>query len=139
MLWSSKAPLSGHLCPGDTFGIRNLIISRGYKPHGVRGWNTQTGKEELNFDVDVKHGWFHQRYYPGKATVNYILSCMAGTEFINLDTHHWKTNTWVRGSCITGIMPCNGLLYSTPTSCSCNQDSKLYGFHALAPLKCNLI
>ncbi|MCK4294595.1 MAG: PQQ-binding-like beta-propeller repeat protein, partial [Planctomycetes bacterium] len=42
--------------------------------------------------------------------------------------HHW-----VRGGCIYGIMPCNGLIYAPPHSCACYMEAKLNGFCALAP------
>ncbi|GAF77811.1 unnamed protein product, partial [marine sediment metagenome] len=39
----------------------------------------------------------------------------------------------MRGGCIYGIMPCNGLVYAPHHSCACYIDAKLYGFNALAP------
>ncbi len=42
--------------------------------------------------------------------------------------HHW-----VRGGCLYGFMPANGLLYTTPHPCACYLGSKLSGFCALAP------
>ena len=32
-----------------------------------------------------------------------------------------------------GVIPCNGLIYSTPHPCDCYISSKLNGFYALAP------
>ena len=45
-----------------------------------------------------------------------------------MELHHW-----LRGACIYGIMPCNGLLYKTPDSCACYYQSKLPHLCAIAP------
>jgi hypothetical protein len=47
-----------------------------------------------------------------------------------MDIHHY-----VRGSCIYGVMPANGLLYKPPDSCACHYQSKLTHFCALAPAR----
>ena len=56
-----------------------------------------------------------------------------GIEYIDTATNHWTPNNWVRGGCLYGVMPCNGMTYVTPHPCACYLDAKLYGFHALAP------
>src|SRR5262249_26317736 len=40
---------------------------------------------------------------------------------------------WVRGGCLYGVMPCNGLTYAPPHDCACYPEAKLYGMNALAP------
>ncbi|OGV75358.1 MAG: hypothetical protein A3K19_08970 [Lentisphaerae bacterium RIFOXYB12_FULL_65_16] len=75
----------------------------------------------------------HHRCYRDKATVNFILAGRTGTEFIDLKTGEVKLHTWLRGSCKFGVMPANGLLYIPPDQCGCYIESKLIGFHALAP------
>ncbi|MHC4541732.1 MAG: outer membrane protein assembly factor BamB family protein, partial [Planctomycetota bacterium] len=39
---------------------------------------------------------------------------------------------WVRGACLYGIMPANGMIYNPPHPCACYLEAKLYGFNALA-------
>ena len=39
----------------------------------------------------------------------------------------------MRGACLYGIMPCNGLIYAPQHPCACYPEAKLYGFNALAP------
>ena len=46
---------------------------------------------------------------------------------------HWTCHHWVRGACLYGIMPANGLIYNPPHPCACYLDAKLFGFNALAP------
>jgi hypothetical protein len=75
----------------------------------------------------------HHRCYRDKATERFILVGRTGIEFRDLESGTLTTNHWVRGICQYGIMPCNGLVYSPPEQCGCYIESKLSGFHALAP------
>jgi outer membrane protein assembly factor BamB len=50
-----------------------------------------------------------------------------------LSSEHWTTHHWVRGGCLYGITPCNGLIYAPPHPCACYIEAKLNGFNALAP------
>ena len=75
----------------------------------------------------------HHRCYRDKATVKYILAGRTGVEFIDVATGKLTTHNWIRGNCQNGILPCNGLLYLPPEQCGCYVESKLTGFHALAP------
>ena len=84
----------------------------------------------LDEDFPQQH---HHRCYRDKATSNFILSGRTGVEFINLDTGKVSLHTWIRGNCKFGVLPCNGLLYLPPEQCGCYVESKLTGFHALAP------
>jgi outer membrane protein assembly factor BamB len=81
-------------------------------------------------------GWVdhhHHRCYRDKATEKYILAGRTGVEFIDLNSGELTPHHWIRGICKYGILPCNGLLYLPPDQCGCYIDSKLTGFHALAP------
>ena len=91
-----------------------------------------SGKEEKKFD-DIPAYWFHHRCYPAKATEDYLIMSRTGTEFVNLKTGEWTLHHWVRGACLYGIMPANGLLYAPQHPCSCYIGAKMYGFTALAP------
>ena len=68
---------------------------------------------------------------PG-ATDKYFLASRTGIEFIDLDAKHWDINHWVRGGCLYGFMPANGLVYAPPHACGCFLESKLFGFNAMA-------
>ena len=50
----------------------------------------------------------------------------------DLLTGEWTPNPWVRGACLYGMMPANGLTYAPPHPCACYIESKLNGFNALA-------
>ena len=41
-----------------------------------------------------------------------------GIEFVDIKQHEWNINHWVRGGCLYGVMPCNGLTYAPPHDCA---------------------
>jgi outer membrane protein assembly factor BamB len=139
ILWTSKLPSSGHFCPEDVFVINGLVwagaIANARDSGVFTGQDVHTGEVRREFAPDVETYYMHQRCYPSKATVRYLIPSRTGTEFIDPQTGHWIIHHWVRGGCIYGIMPCNGLLYTPPHSCACYYQSKLNGFCALAPAK----
>jgi len=136
-LWSAKHPRSGHQSPEDLMVAGGLLWSGAIavgKDSGIfTGLDPHTGQVKKQFPPDVDIYWFHHRCYPAKATDQYLLTSRTGIEFIDPKTESWLTNHWVRGGCIYGIMPCNGLIYAPPHSCGCYLQSKLNGFNALAP------
>ena len=135
--WDAKHPKSGHHSPEDLMVINDLVwcgaIAGGRDSGVLTGRDLLTGEVKREFGPDVNTYWFHQRCYRSKATEKYFLPSRTGIEFVNLEKQNWETHHWVRGGCIYGIMPCNGLVYAPPHSCSCYIDAKLNGFCALAP------
>ncbi|NOZ24407.1 MAG: PQQ-binding-like beta-propeller repeat protein [Planctomycetes bacterium] len=148
LLWQCKLHPSGHFCPEDVFVVNGLVWSldiasawprrvRG-KMRGSKGTFTgrdpRTGEVKSEFEPDTKvFACMHQRCYPSKATERYIMTSWLGIEFIDLKRKHWQIHHWVRGGCIYGVMPANGLVYAPPHPCACYYQSKLCGFNALAP------
>jgi outer membrane protein assembly factor BamB len=96
------------------------------------GRNPQTGEIVSRFLPDIDIYFMHQRCYRSKATEQWLIPGWTGTEFVDFRNEHWITNHWVRSGCIYGVMPCNGLLYTTPHDCACYMQAKLFGFCALA-------
>jgi outer membrane protein assembly factor BamB len=136
-LWTDKHPPAGHHSPEDLLVIDGLVWSgeiAGGRHSGVfKGRDPYTGQVKKEFPPDVKTYWFHHRCYRSKATDKYLLPSRTGTEFIDIEAQHWQPHHWVRGACVYGIMPCNGLTYFPPHPCICYAESKLSGFCALAP------
>jgi outer membrane protein assembly factor BamB len=136
-LWTSKHPRSGHQSPEDLLVVGGLAwagaIAGGGDSGVFTGRDLHTGEVKSQFPPDVETYWFHHRCYRSKATDRYLLPSRTGIEFIDFREKHWTTHHWVRGGCIYGIMPCNGLVYAPCNSCACYLESKLYGFNALAP------
>ncbi|MGD8500386.1 MAG: PQQ-binding-like beta-propeller repeat protein, partial [Phycisphaerales bacterium] len=136
-LWTSNYAPSGHNCPHDLLVVGGLAwagATAGGSHSGIfTGWDLHTGEIKRQFPPDVDTYWFHHRCYRAKATDRYLLPSRTGIEFIDFRAEHWITNHWVRGGCLYGIMPCNGLVYAPPHNCACYGESKMYGFCALAP------
>ncbi|MFQ6131024.1 MAG: PQQ-binding-like beta-propeller repeat protein [Armatimonadota bacterium] len=136
-LWESKKHPSGHQSLKDLFVVGGLVwsgaIANGRDSGVFTGRDPLTGEVKEEFPPDVEIYWFHHRCYPAKGTDRYLLTSRTGIEFIDPKTKHWETHHWVRGGCIYGILPCNGMVYAPMHSCGCYLESKLNGFNALAP------
>jgi len=125
----------------DLFAVGGSIWAGGFKPFPTKrgpSWgpyfatqlDLNTGKMLMH--VEPENPGHHHRCYQNKATDNYILGGRRGTEFIDLKSGEVLWNSWARGVCKYGVMPCNGLLYTPPHACGCYMGAKLTGFHALA-------
>lgn len=140
-LWSGKHPSGGYQSPSDLMVIdgkvwgANVTSGSTQSPTGtgeVTARNPGSGKEEVRFQ-DIPAYWFHHRCYPAKATEDYLILSRTGIEFVDLKTGEWSLHHWVRGACLYGTMPANGLMYAPQHPCSCYIGAKMYGFTALAP------
>jgi len=135
-LWMANHPYSGYNSPEDLFvaggSVWNGVTGKGNADGRYTGYNLSTGEIEKDFPPTVNTFWFHHRCYRAKATDKYVLCSRTGIEFVDIETGEWTINHWVRGGCLYGIMPCNGLVYSPPHPCACYPEAKLYGFTALA-------
>jgi len=134
-LWERKHKPSGHQSLKDLFVVNGLVwtgsIAASQSDGVFTAYDPFTGQQKREFPPDVEVHWFHHRCYPSKATGRYLLSARNGTEYIDLKTERWKANHWVRGGCIYGVMPCNGMTYAPMHSCGCQLEAKLTGFNAL--------
>ncbi len=137
VLWSAPHPPSGYRSPEDLLVVNGLVwtgeTTSGRAVGVFTGRDPHTGKVVSQFKPDVSTYWFHHRCYRGKATDNYLLMSRTGTEFVDVRQQHWDINDWVRGACLYGVMPANGLLYAPRHPCACYLEAKLSGFNALAP------
>ncbi len=114
-------------------GFKPFPEKRGpsWGPYFATQCDPATGKMLMH--IEPENPGHHHRCYSNKATDRYILGGRRGTEFIDLATGDVLWNSWARGVCRYGVMPCNGLLYTPPHACGCYVGVKLIGFHALAP------
>ncbi|NQU20449.1 MAG: PQQ-binding-like beta-propeller repeat protein, partial [Candidatus Nealsonbacteria bacterium] len=132
LVWST----SGGRVPGGNAAKQRPDYEQAFKLAKAPAWtyigrDPVTGKVEKVFPPG-KSDWFHHRCHRGRATDRYLIMARTGTEYIDLDTGKWTPNPWVRGACLYGIMPANGLTYCPPHPCACYIESKLTGFNALA-------
>jgi len=139
VLWQAEHLPSGYSSPEDLFVINGAVwceaVSNPSLPGTVIGRDLRTGKEIARFDADVKTYWFHHRCHRGKATERFIMVSRTGIEFIDPVTKHWTINHWIRGACLYGILPCNGLIYTPPHPCACYSETKLTGFNAVSAVR----
>jgi len=129
-LWSAPHLPGGHQSPEDLLVVQGLVWCG---VGNVTGRDPQTGEVKGQVPPDAASYWFHHRCHRAKATDRYVLLSRTGIEFVDLAAKHWVNNNWVRGGCIYGVMPCNGLVYAPPHACGCYLEGKLFGFNALAP------
>ncbi|MGQ9731011.1 MAG: outer membrane protein assembly factor BamB family protein [Candidatus Zipacnadales bacterium] len=136
-LWEGKHLPSGHQSLRDLLVIGGVAwtgaIANGKDSGTFIGYDLLSGQVKSQFDPDVETYWFHHRCYPIKATDRYILTSRTGIEFVDPAAQHWECHHWVRGGCIYGVLPCNGMVYAPMHSCGCYLEAKLNGFNALAP------
>ena len=135
-LWDCPCK-EGYNSPVDVFVVDDLVW---YGPSFNQGRNVHTGKVAKSFSTKPEGvGMVHHRCYRNKATNRFILTGRSGVEFIDYDEGWLGNNSWVRGTCQYGILPCNGMLYIPPDACACFQRTKMQGMLALGskvnPLK----
>ena len=138
-LWQDEHPPSGYQSPQDLMVARGLVwcagTTSGNLDGNFKGRDAVTGEVKFEIPPDVAKDtyWFHHRCYMSKATENFIMPSRTGVEFVDLDKKTWDINHWVRGACLYGVMPANGLVYAPPHDCACYPETKLYGLNAMAP------
>lgn len=125
----------------DAFIAGGSLWLGGFKPiEGKRGpaWGPYFATQrdlatgEVLRHLEPENPGHHHRCYQNKATDRYIFAGRRGTELIDLQSGEVMWNSWARGACKYGVMPCNGLLYVPPHPCACYVAAKLTGFNALA-------
>ena len=138
-LWTGSLLHSSHHCPNDIFVIDGLVWSANTgtpqkKGTHLKAIDLHTGKVAKDFTAEnLPFFPMHPRCYPSRATTRYLMTNGIGTEFYRLGTKKVDIHHYVCGSCVYGVMPCNGLLYKPPDSCACYYQSKLEHFCALSP------
>ncbi|MFZ5833358.1 MAG: PQQ-binding-like beta-propeller repeat protein, partial [Planctomycetota bacterium] len=141
--WEAYHPASGYMSPEDLFVIDGRVWCGDVTAHrweettgatGVfYGTDIHQGKTDVEFAPDKDAYWFHHRCHLGKATEDYLLMSRTGIEFVDLKNQNWTLHHWVRGACLYGIMPANGMIYAPQHPCACYIGGKLYGLNALVP------
>jgi outer membrane protein assembly factor BamB len=135
ILWSVKGkPRSGHFSPEDFYVIDDKIWAMGRGNNGAFvTYSLKDGTALEEYRNPIESFYIHQRCYPGRATTSVMLPPIMGTTVYDMEKDEWSINNWVRGGCIYGTMPANGMIYATPNACACYYQSKLNGFNAVAP------
>ncbi len=136
-LWTAPHAQSGYQSPEDLLVANGLVwnapTTRTQDTGVFTGRDPKTGEVKVEFPPNVNTYWFHHRCYIAKATDKFLLPSRTGIEFVDMEKKDWNINHWVRGGCLYGVMPCNGLVYAPPHNCACYPEAKLYGMNVLAP------
>ncbi|MBK8090759.1 MAG: PQQ-binding-like beta-propeller repeat protein [Verrucomicrobiaceae bacterium] len=137
-MWTAPHEKSGYRSLEDLVVAQGLVWNsgnlQGNQSGEYRGFDPITGEKKKSFFPDVPDGtyWFHHRCYMGKATEKYLIPSRTGIEYVDMEKQHWDLNHWVRGACLYGVMPCNGLTYAGPHNCACYPEAKLDGMAVMA-------
>ncbi len=137
-LWVAPHEKSGYRSPEDLIVAQGLVWNAGTTSGSQTGEYTGrdifTGEVKKQFYPDVPEGtyWFHHRCYQAKATEKFIIPSRTGMEYVDMEKEHWDLHHWVRGACLYGVLPANGLTYAGPHNCACYPEAKLDGMAVLA-------
>jgi outer membrane protein assembly factor BamB len=135
-LWAAPAPPGGYQSPEDLLVVGGLVWTApttGTRDSGIfTGRDPRTGNVKAEFPPDERTYWFHHRCYIAKGTGRYLLTSRTGVEFVDPAAKDWTIHHWVRGGCLYGVLPANGLVYAPPHNCACYPEAKLFGMNAMA-------
>ncbi len=97
----------------------------------LTGLDFRSGESRRTLEIpNAMSPGHHLRCYRSKATERYIVYPKRGAEFLDLQGEASMRHDWLRGSCLFGILPCNGLMYVPPDQCFCYPGAKLNGLVA---------
>ncbi|MHC4110455.1 MAG: outer membrane protein assembly factor BamB family protein [Planctomycetota bacterium] len=128
-LW--KAPVSGNYeASSDVCYVNGTLWIGGHNPTQL---NVETGAVIRKIVQKMTGPMGHDRCYRNFITERYFInSKTGGADFLDLETGREFPNHWTRGGCGTGVLPANGLVYSTPYSCTCSMGAMFQGMNAYA-------
>jgi len=137
ILWRLPAPRGFSVANPPELFVADGLVWYGHgrgEPNTLTGYDPTTGRPARTVRLGpVLTRGHHFRCYRSKATDDYLILGKRGVEFLAIRGGSHSRHNWVRGACRYGVLPCNGLLYSTPHPCFCYAGVKLGGFLALSP------
>ncbi len=146
-MWSAPCATGGYKAPASIFIVNDLIwdVDAGGEPYrpgsdlnkinrNYTGYDLRTGEVVKKLPVSSKHGYaiMHHRCHVPRASGKYIVTSFPGIEFFDVETGESTHDSWIRGACLYGFTPANGLIYTPPHPCACYTQGKLTGFWAVA-------
>jgi len=146
-MWSAACAKAGYQAPASIFIVNGLIwdVAVGGEPYRpgsdlskinrtYTGYDLRTGEVVKEIPVSGEHGYgiMHHRCHVPRASGTSIITSFPGIEFFDVETGESTHDSWIRGACLYGFMPANGLIYAPPHPCACYTQGKLTGFWAVA-------
>jgi hypothetical protein len=124
--WTAKNSLN-YMKSSDVFLAQGLVWTG-----LMNGHDPKTGRIVRTLEQKMRGPMSHDRCYRNRITEQYLInSKTGGSDFIRLDGRGEFPAPWVRATCGLGVLPANGLLYSSPYSCTCVSGTMLTSFNAL--------
>jgi outer membrane protein assembly factor BamB len=129
LLW--QAPVQGNYQgSGDVCYIKGTLWVSGHNP---TQYDVETGAVIKKIVQKMTGPMGHDRCYRNYITERYFInSKTGGADFLELQTGKEFPHHWTRGGCGSGVLPANGLVYSTPYSCQCSMGAMFQGMNAYA-------
>jgi len=146
-LWNVECAASTYRSPISVCAINGVVWvpesiswnrnTRNRTQGSLVGYDLRTGEKVQEVPVDVEQGVgvCHHRCCMPKATDKFLITSWPGIEFTDTTTGEMRASHWIRGACLYGTMPANGLIYAPPNPCACYPEGKLNGFQVLAPAR----
>ncbi len=148
VVWKATQYRSGRHSPKDLFLIGDAawtahtiaanmalpgIPSSGSRNTGrITGYHLNDGSIVADFYTDSDVYFMNSRCHMSCATEKFFITSRTGTELVSPKAKQkWHLHHWLRGACLYGLMPANGMLYAPPNPCACYMQSKLSGFNAV--------
>jgi outer membrane protein assembly factor BamB len=131
-LW--QTPITGNYeASADVFYVNGTLWLGGKNPVQV---DPESGKEISKIVQKMTGPMGHDRCYRNMITERYFINTKTGgADFLDLEKGTEIPHHWTRGTCGLGILPANGLLYSTPYSCTCSVGAMFPGMNAYASIR----
>jgi outer membrane protein assembly factor BamB len=128
-LW--QAPVGGNYeASSDICYVNGTLWIGGHNPTQL---DVETGAEIRKIVQKMTGPMGHDRCYRNFITERFFInSKTGGADFLDLETGKEFPNHWTRGGCGMGVLPANGLVYSTPYSCTCSMGAMFQGMNAYA-------
>jgi len=124
-----------HQWPDGVVGKKSRFVNSEDFDYKVFGVDPVTGKIKKAIHTEkIFNVGHHHRCHRNVATERFLLTGRRGVELIDVTTGKIEVNSWARGTCLLGYVPCNGMIYIPPHPCQCYMNAKINGFNALAPL-----
>jgi len=116
---------------GSSMTLPGVPSTAKRKSGRITGYNLDDGKQVADFYTDSDVYIMNSRCHMSCATANYLITSRTGAELVSLREKKWNLHHWLRGACLYGLMPANGMLYAPPNPCACYTQSSLDGFNAV--------
>ena len=129
LLW--QAPVQGNYeASCDICYVKGTLWVGGHNP---TQYDVETGAVIKKIVQKMTGPMGHDRCYRNYITERYFInSKTGGADFLELQTGKEFPHHWTRGGCGMGVLPANGLVYSTAYSCQCSMGAMFQGMNAYA-------